>query len=220
MTRRCLETVTSTRATRVPSRATRRTSVAVKLGVAALLLAGCAAAPGPVATDTDSSVSQPTTAEPSTGGPLVSGTSPFQIRPVTALELAGPDDCPPTPVDPPVDLPTRACDPEGPQQTVYELDFARVTLDDVAEAVVADSMGTPVVRITLTDQGAAQFSDMTAALAQNQLPANMAAIMLGGRVQSAPVVQQAIVSGAIEITGFTSTAEAQAVVDVLTAPAP
>lgn len=95
-----------------------------------------------------------------------------------------------------------------------------MTLDDVAEAVVADSMGTPVVRITLTDQGAAQFSDMTAALAQNQLPANMAAIMLGGRVQSAPVVQQAIVSGAIEITGFTSTAEAQAVVDVLTAPAP
>lgn len=69
MTRRCLETVTSTRATRVPSRATRRTSVAVKLGVAALLLAGCAAAPGPVATDTDSSVSQPTTAEPSTGDP-------------------------------------------------------------------------------------------------------------------------------------------------------
>lgn len=101
-------------------------------------------------------------------------------------------------------------------QALYELGSARITLDHIAGAEVIDSMGYPVVQVTLNEAGAAELAALTAELSQNTGPASMAAIMLDGRVQSAPFVQATISSGAMELSGFTSLEEAQKVADELT----
>jgi preprotein translocase subunit SecD len=184
----------------------RRIAAASLLASAALLVAGCAG----------SSASPEGSAGAATSGPAATGASAFQIRPVLAVEPAAPGDCEEQPVTPPADQPAAACDAAGPQQSLYDLAPARITLADVAGAEVADSMGAPVVNVALTEAGTAQLAEMTRELASSPAPENMAAIVLDGQVQSAPMVQQEIATGAVQISGFASEAEAQAVVDRLT----
>ena len=210
--------MTSSTSGDVVPRTVHRTALVLAVAcAAAAMLDGCAAEPGQLPTSSAVS-SQEATADPSSVGPLPSRSSAFQIRPVIAVEATGPGDCAEQPADPPLDLPARACDAPGPDQAVYDLGPARITLDDVAEVEVADSMGAPVVHVTLNAAGAAALADLTTELAQNQIPASMAAIMLHGRVQSAPVVQATISSGALELNGFATVAEAQQVADTLTRP--
>lgn len=181
------------------------------------LLVGCAAEPRPVPTSTTSTETpQPTTKQTGVEEPRPAKPSTFQVRPVTNVEPATTGNCAERPPNPPIDRPARACDAPGPVQAVYELGPARITLEHVEGAEVVDSMGYPVVQVTLNEAGAAALADLTAELSQNTGSESMAAIMLDGRVQSAPVVQATINSGAMELSGFTSIAEAQQVADELT----
>jgi preprotein translocase subunit SecD len=55
--------------------------------------------------------------------------------------------------------------------------------------------------MTLDTEGAKLFEQLTAAVAQQQPPANQLAIVVHGQVVAAPSVQSAIAGGKIEISG-------------------
>lgn len=78
----------------------------------------------------------------------------------------------------------------------------------VAEASVEDAgSGSYAVRIVFNDEGAQTFSDVTAELAEDS---GRIAIVIDGRVNSAPSVSQQITGGEVYITGGFSAAEANA----------
>ena len=90
-----------------------------------------------------------------------------------------------------------------------------VLLDGTAvrsAAVESDSSGTAGVSITLTDIGAKRFAEITTGHVGQRL-----AIILDGRVCSAPVVRQAILGGSLTISGNFTQEEASALAQKLNA---
>lgn len=99
------------------------------------------------------------------------------------------------------DQPLVACDRNGTEK--YLLGPAMIT----GERLTTASAGVPqnqlnwVVNLEFDNQGATMFEQATGALAARQSPQNRFAIVLDGRVISAPSVSQAIPGGRAEISG-------------------
>jgi len=70
--------------------------------------------------------------------------------------------------------------------------------------VIQDQFGAPQIQINLTDAGRKQFADVTREHLHERL-----AIVIDGRLYSAPVIQSEITGGRVEITGSFSKTEAQ-----------
>ncbi len=79
--------------------------------------------------------------------------------------------------------------------------------------VAYDDIGRPYISLTFNKEGAAVFGRVTAANVERQL-----AIVIDGVLQSAPVIQDAILGGHAQITGNYSLIEAQRLASVLENP--
>ncbi len=79
--------------------------------------------------------------------------------------------------------------------------------------VAYDDIGRPYISLTFNKEGAAVFGRVTAANVDRQL-----AIVIDGVLQSAPVIQDAILGGRAQITGNYSLVEAQRLASVLENP--
>lgn len=91
------------------------------------------------------------------------------------------------------------------------LEPAAITADDVGEAHQDSSGGETIVSIRLTSAGADRFDELAAEHAGERL-----AIVVGGEVVNAPVVQATEFAGAIQVSGLTE-ADADSLVDALAA---
>lgn len=180
------------------------------LPAAAVLLMLAACSSGSSASGTATSA-----AAPSSSGPT---TFSLQLRPVLDVVAAAPGACPEPGTSPAPEAEATLCAPDAPQspRLQYSLAAAELTGAEVSSVEAADSMGGVDVLITLTDQGSATFADLTARLMALPNPQNQLAIVVGGEVQNAPVVQARIGGGQLVISGFTTEAEAQAAIDSIT----
>ncbi len=113
-----------------------------------------------------------------------------QFRPVLTAEQG---DCTATP--PPSGT---ACDSEGNRYLLgkVELDGAHVT--EVEAAAGQDTAW--VVNLRLDDEGSKSFARLTSELATKTSPQNQLAIVVDGRVVSAPVVMSPITGGQVQIS--------------------
>jgi preprotein translocase subunit SecD len=73
-----------------------------------------------------------------------------------------------------------------------------------------------VIQVQLTEQGKAKFADLTGQLMNNQSLRDMLAIVVDGKVQSAPSVQARIEGGQLELTGFQTLAAAWSALSLIT----
>lgn len=88
---------------------------------------------------------------------------------------------------------------------------ASVTGSDLNESYVSfDSMGMPSVKLSFTKEGSKAFAKVTEENVNRRL-----AIVLDGKVMSAPVIRQPILSGDAEISGNFSLDEAKVLTSVL-----
>lgn len=86
-----------------------------------------------------------------------------------------------------------ACDE---YDVVYLLGPAKLTEEDVASASVIEEGG---VTVTFTDEAATDLAELTALAAGSPAPMNQVAMVIDGKVVTAPAVQQEITGGAVEI---------------------
>ena len=87
-----------------------------------------------------------------------------------------------------------ACDDNG---TVYLLEPAALTEDDIASAEALEAGG---VTVTFTDEAATDLANLTALAAIATAPQNQVAMVVNGVVVSAPVVQEKITGGSVQIS--------------------
>ncbi len=93
----------------------------------------------------------------------------------------------------------------GEEGGIYLLGSTYVTGKSLEDAKTGfDNLGRPVVTLEFDKEGARQFDEATAANVGRQI-----AIVLDGKVISAPVVQERISGGNAQISGSFTTAEAQ-----------
>jgi preprotein translocase subunit SecD len=92
---------------------------------------------------------------------------------------------------------------EGSQDTIYLSSDVVLSNDHIREATyVLNHLGSPAIEILFTDEGTAILSEFTAAhIEQN------AAIVMDGRVVTAPVIKGRIGEGRAVITGSFTEAE-------------
>jgi len=106
------------------------------------------------------------------------------------------------------------CSTDGTRYTLgkVELDGAHVT----EVQAKADSQGVGwVVYLTLDDQGSKAFATLTADLVKRKDPNNMLAIVVKDQVVSAPVVNDVISGGQVQIAGnFTSESAKKLAADI------
>src|SRR5579862_2458953 len=129
---------------------------------------------------------------------LVEGTAPDEA---TLLQASGGK------VPPDMEVVKGASGTRGDTSQTYYLvhHVPVITGNDLSNAKQGlDSLNSPNVRFTLKSQGVAKFSAATSANVGKQL-----AIVLDGRVMSAPNVQSAITTADAEITGQFTPAEAE-----------
>lgn len=84
-----------------------------------------------------------------------------------------------------------------------------------ASAGISTQNGGWQVNLNFTSSGGSKFTTVTTALAKNTTPANQFAIVLDGKVQSAPSVSSAITGGQAQITGSFTQTEATSLANVL-----
>ena len=84
-----------------------------------------------------------------------------------------------------------------------------------ASAGISTQNGGWQVNLTFTSSGGSKFTTVTTALAKNTTPQNQFAIVLDGKVQSAPSVSSAITGGQAQITGSFTQQEATSLANVL-----
>lgn len=101
------------------------------------------------------------------------------------------------------------------------LGAALVTAADVrtATAIAVPTGETWAVEVRLDPTGTRALADATSRLVDAPSPQNQLAIVVDGRVVSSPVVMGPITSGAVQITGNFTEAEAKSLADRLTAAA-
>ncbi|MGC9372527.1 MAG: protein translocase subunit SecD [Thermovirgaceae bacterium] len=103
----------------------------------------------------------------------------------------------------------------GEEGGIYLLGLTYVTGKSLEDAKTSfDNLGRPVVTLEFDKEGARQFDEATAANVGRQI-----AIVLDGKVISAPVVQERISGGNAQISGSFTTAEAQRLAIMLRAGA-
>lgn len=177
-------------------------------GLLVTALSGCGSEP-----TEDAEVSDPSTspAATETAAPVE-----FRVVLATDTELA-PDsevlqqfeglDCEAEPVPAPPEEPLPACDDEG---TKYVLEPASIVGGvESATATLSPTVGAGVVEVDLDPEATATFGELSADLAGTM---RQFAIVLDGRVLSAPTIETPILDGKLQISGdFTQeTAEALA----------
>lgn len=101
--------------------------------------------------------------------------------------------------------------------TCYQL--APVSMNIVPKSVDAldDATQGWLIQVALDDSDAAVFGRLTSRLATQGAPGNQLAIVLDGRVLSAPTIQEGINGGLFQITGGVDTAYTEQVADALAA---
>lgn len=133
----------------------------------------------------------------------------IQLRPVLAVRRATQGDCGvPAPSTPPPDDPATLCSAD----LAYVLDLGEAALDGTrVRSIDAGSLDQgPSVRVTLDQVGATALSNVTLRISQKSSPENLLAIVTHGRVQSAPLVDDQITGGVLDITGFATLEDARA----------
>lgn len=140
---------------------------------------------------------------------LPSGSPGFDALEVTCVDVAGPTGCldPTTASGREVVLLDRAGDAK------LRLAAARITGVDVgsAEAMALEAQGGGtewVVLISLTPEGATKLEELTTGLVGERL-----AIVVDGVVVSAPMVQEPITGGSVQVSGDLTEAEARALAE-------
>ena len=164
--------------------------------------------PSPSATDA-APTPAPTAVQPEGDG---SGTAtPEQLA---ALESFDCSQLAPGTVDDP-DKPLITCDDTG--TTRYLLDSADVVGTNITDAFAGIPQGRVdwVVTLEFDGEGADKFEQSTERLSQQAFPQNSFAIVLDGRVVSAPTVDDPIPGGEATIEGNFSQGEAQDLANVL-----
>ncbi|MGO4955890.1 protein translocase subunit SecD [Luteococcus sp. Sow4_B9] len=114
-----------------------------------------------------------------------------------------------------IDQPLITCDQEGTAK--YLLGPVVIEGKHVKEATSGIPQGTVQVAVNLTfdDEGKKAFGEATTQLVNKQQPENQNAIVLDGKVVSAPVIQAAILNGQAQITGNFTQKTAQDLANVL-----
>lgn len=158
----------------------------------------------------------------SSSAPAPSG-SPVEFRVVLASSLvAAPDsqvlqqfknlDCEAAPVVAPPEEPTAACDADGVR---YALEPASIVGGiEAASAVVPENQVGWVVDVRLDAEAAEELADVSAELLAT---GGQFALVLEGRVVTAPTMQSRITDGHLQISGDFSEEQAQALAGRLAA---
>lgn len=122
--------------------------------------------------------------------------------------------CDKEPVDV-IDQPLITCDQTG--QAKYLLSPVVIEGKHVKEASSGMPQGTVQVAVMLTfdDKGKKDFGEVTSAIVNKQQPQNQNAIVLDGKVVSAPAIQSAILNGQAQITGDFTQKTAQDLASIL-----
>ncbi|MBM7516666.1 SecDF P1 head subdomain-containing protein [Nocardioides nitrophenolicus] len=130
---------------------------------------------------------------------------PVQFRRVLAMT----EDTSPDPVQPDPAAEAVACAPEAG----YRLAPAEI-VGGVEDAEVQQGQGRPAwsIMIELDDDAAATFADLTRELNGT---GQQLAVVLGGRVLTAPVIQAVITDGRVSIAGDFTRDEAESLADAL-----
>jgi preprotein translocase subunit SecD len=118
-----------------------------------------------------------------------------------------------TPATPPTADGT-ACDSDGIRYTL-----GKVELDGRHVSEVKADTGTDlswIINLTLDDEGARLFRQLTTGLATKTPPQNQLAIVVEGRVVTAPTVMSPITDGKVQITGRFNQADAEKLVKEIT----
>lgn len=130
-----------------------------------------------------------------------------QFRSVIKTERG---DCTATPA--PADT---ACDSEGNRYLLgkVELDGTRVT---EVKAAAAQGDTAWIVNLSLDDEGSQSFARLTTELAAKTPPQNQLAIVVNGRVVSAPTVMSPITGGKVQISSNFTKQDAEKLADDIT----
>nr|WP_246226610.1 protein translocase subunit SecD [Rathayibacter agropyri] len=120
----------------------------------------------------------------------------------------------------PADQPLITCDPSGAVK--YVLGPVEITGEDISDASnglmttsSGASTGTWAVNLSFDDQGTRAFGDVTSRLVALQGAQNQFAIVLDGRVISAPSTNAAITDGNAQISGSFTQASSKTLADQL-----
>ncbi|MDX6282340.1 MAG: hypothetical protein QOH03_3411 [Kribbellaceae bacterium] len=100
-----------------------------------------------------------------------------------------------------------ACGADGTRYTL-----GKVALDGTKVSAVEAAQGSQldwVVNLTLDDEGAKSFGQLTAELATKTPPQNQLAIVVRGKVVSAPAVMSAIPGGKVQLSSNFTRADAE-----------
>jgi preprotein translocase subunit SecD len=205
--------------------------------VLAVVFAGLGAAllMGGGASESDSAPTP--TPSPSGAAPGAAEATSFELRQVYFQESGGIQRKPPLRPGPAKggkdatgDLLRIDCDlqprPTAPDDNVilcdsfgfrYGLGPSELSAGGVADAVALQGQASSdwTVQVTLTDEAAATFEDVTRRVSALGPPLNQLAIVLNDAVVTAPVVQEPIKGGVLQINGRFTQAEAEALATAL-----
>ena len=135
----------------------------------------------------DSDTAEPTT--PTSVAPVLT-IKPLPVRPVVGAFVASPDQCPaPAPLPP--DQPARICD--IPKTAIYELqpEAMRLQLTKV-DSYLNPLTGVQVVQMTMTEESARQFAQLTAERVGQQVAFVRAGTVVWGPKISGPIDGQVL----------------------------
>ncbi|MEV6417858.1 hypothetical protein [Kribbella sp. NPDC051718] len=131
-----------------------------------------------------------------------------QFRPVLKTE---PNGCS---ASTPTTSTDTACDADGIRYTLGKVALDGTHVSEVTAALAPNNLSW-VVNLTLDDQGSKAFGQLTAGLATKTPPQNQLAIVVRGKVVTAPSVMSAITGGKVELaSNFTRTEAEQTVADI------
>lgn len=111
--------------------------------------------------------------------------------------------------EPAPDLTEIAFEPTG--ETFYLHNGVLVNQHDVESAVVVMQLGQPAVELILTSEGAKKFEELTA-----QNVGKRCAMVLNGKLLSAPIIRDTISGGRAIISGIFTESEAEDIAKGLT----
>jgi preprotein translocase subunit SecD len=120
----------------------------------------------------------------------------------------------PTPTTPPASSQATLCSAD--RTLVYTLAPAAVPGEQVSDIAAVSNAGSPAVQITVTPQGGAALSRLSATAMVASPPRSQIAIVSHGLVQVALPVTEQIDGRVLDVNGFDSQDAAQQAVDLLT----
>jgi len=131
----------------------------------------------------------PTSPPPELPRARVTGSSPIQVRPVQSVRDG---DCAEQASDPPADQPAAV---RGLDGSCYDLGLSLLTVTRTRAAADVGGDGRLAVRLSLDASDSAAFDQVTSAYSQRRL-----ALVMFGRVLTAPTVQTTEVAGVVVIS--------------------